>query len=39
MPTIKDVAEKAGITVTTVSRVMNNKKNVSAKTKKRFSMP
>ncbi|MCL2232399.1 MAG: LacI family DNA-binding transcriptional regulator [Treponema sp.] len=33
MPTIKDVAEMAGVTVTTVSRMLNNKVNVSDTTK------
>ncbi|WP_320122860.1 LacI family DNA-binding transcriptional regulator [uncultured Sphaerochaeta sp.] len=35
MPTIKDVALKAGVTVTTVSRVMNNRGYLSAKTKEK----
>ncbi|MFQ5708978.1 MAG: LacI family DNA-binding transcriptional regulator [bacterium] len=34
-PTIKNVAEKAGVSLSTVSLVINNKANVSAKTKKK----
>ena len=33
MPTIKDIAIKAGVSVSTVSRILNNKPDVSAKTK------
>ena len=36
MATLKDVADKAGVTVTTVSRMLNNKVNVSEKTKKKI---
>lgn len=36
MATIKDVAEKAGVTVTTVSRMLNNRVKVSDKTKNKI---
>ncbi len=36
MSTLKDVAEKAGVTVTTVSRMLNDRGYVSEKTKKKI---
>ena len=36
MATLKDVAERAGVTVTTVSRMMNGRCNVSAKTREKI---
>lgn len=36
MPTLKDVAELSGVTVTTVSRMLNNRSYVSEKTKKKI---
>lgn len=33
MATLKDVAQRAGVTVTTISRMLNNRVNVSAKTR------
>ncbi len=35
MPTLKDVAEKSGVTVTTVSRVLNNRGYISDATRKK----
>ena len=36
MATLKDVAELAGVTVTTISRMLNNRANVSDKTRARI---
>jgi len=33
MATLKDVAERAGVTVTTISRMLNNRVQVSQKTR------
>ena len=36
--TIYDISEKAGVSIATVSRVLNGSSNVSEKTKKRYWM-
>lgn len=36
MATLKDVAQKAGVTVTTVSRMLNNRVKISEKTRKKI---
>ncbi|MBQ6384075.1 MAG: LacI family DNA-binding transcriptional regulator [Clostridia bacterium] len=36
MPTLRDVAERAGVTITTVSRMLNGRVNVSDKTRGRI---
>lgn len=36
MPTLKDVADRAGVTVTTVSRMLNNRVQISPKTREKI---